>query len=345
MRSFSRLSVRAAIACLLVACSGDASGPSTSSVGPVHITIQNVTTRQPSVVSVLFGLADASNQPVTNFSKDSLVIYEDDKVISKFEAAREFVPKPGRFTGHVFVVLDLSGSVLNSGALDPLKQSAEAFVRQLLPPVGSPGNGEIDLGVWWFDGADALHVLAPPSSDPEVIARAIRGITRGMSTDNSTNLNGAIVQALRDARNRLAQDRAQPDLFSTASVVLFTDGTDRAQRHTQQEALAAVGQSKQTVTSYTIGLGAEIDSTVLSAYGYSGSFRATDLASLVTAFNQVATRIKSTANSYYRLDYCSPIRAGTHTLKLEARVGGKSGTATARFSAATFKSAVCTPTS
>jgi hypothetical protein len=131
--------------------------------------------------------------------------------------------------------------------------------------------------------------------------------------DPSTNLHGAVVQALGELDQAL--DRSTVPLrFGT--LVVFTDGTDRAGRVSFQEMADAVDGTAHSV--YAIGVGREIDDSTLSRIGKGGYIRVEQSNAVGKAFSEIGDRIVRMTRRYYLLSYCSPARAGKHTVVVEA---------------------------
>ena len=86
--------------------------------------------------------------------------------------------------------------------------------------------------------------------------------------DPSTNLNGAVVKALDELDNSLGK-ATQPLKFGT--LVVFTDGTDRANRVSADDMRQHVSEKPFDV--FAIGLGAEIKEQQLRQIGKSGTWR------------------------------------------------------------------------
>jgi hypothetical protein len=63
----------------------------------------------------------------------------------------------------------------------------------------------------------------------------------------------------------------------------------------------------------------------LDALGYSGYFPADDFETLSPVFESIATELNSEVNSYYKLEYCSPRRAGQTEIIIELTKGTNSG--------------------
>jgi len=100
-------------------------------------------------------------------------------------------------------------------------------------------------------------------------------------------------------------------------LVVFTDGTDRASRVSEDEMLQAVRDSPYDV--FAIGLGAELSEADLEQIGKSGTALAKDSSEIQTAFETIGKRIEQLTKSYYLLSYCSPARAGEHTVTVKGK--------------------------
>ena len=156
--------------------------------------------------------------------------------------------------------------------------------------------------------------------------------------DDSTNLNGALVSTLSLLQAQLsASDVAWKD----GAVVLFTDGTDQAARVSSATAQQAVLSSSQHV--FTVGLGGEVDERALQGLGKDGYWPVARAEQLDAAFVEIAGRVARLANRFYVLEYCSPKRNGTHTLKVVATIdspkdGVLTGSLTGQFDATGFSS-------
>ena len=186
-----------------------------------------------------------------------------------------------------------------------------------------------------FDGRRELETLVDFTDDPQVLYDGIDSLSDYEPVDPSTNLNGAVEAALSmlDREARLSLDK-----INGGSLILFTDGTDQASRVSDEAILDAIDKTPHTV--FAVGLGEEVDPEHLGAIGKDGAeFAATE--DIVDAFNRVAERLQAESQKYYVLGYCSPKRAGEHTLALE--VEGNRGDLTYDFAADDFGPG-CDPT-
>lgn len=278
----------------------------------IHIKIKDSFVNPPAKVSFLLQLSKANGSPMESVSPNDFSVFEkgrnDDcpRRISNLESNAQIAPKSQLFRYNTLLILDLSGSVIG-GSLAELKDAALSFIDNVMP---DSSNNSYRTGVWWFDGEDQLHQLTNFTSEKKVLRSAIASVDSEISNDPSTDLYGAIIKS-----SILAQDSldavARNGIISASSIVLFTDGTDQAARYGKQEALTQVSNSDASISYFTIGLGEEIDESILRTVGHNGSFFVDDKSELEETFLQTAELVRARANSYYLFEYCSPKRDGS----------------------------------
>lgn len=269
----------------------------------------------PSNISVLLKAETIDGEPLPYLNASNFRVYEDGEFISVFESERAIVPTPGDFAYYTLLLLDLSGSVLESNSLIDLKEAAKGFVESMMPPPNSDTFGTMLMAIQWFDGNAGLHSLVPFVKEKDDLISGIESISHDISSDTSTNLYGAVIQGMDIMNEHVGSD---DNVISVGSLVIFTDGTDRANRNSEKEAVNAVDNAEDEISVYTIGLGAEIDEDVLTKLitKEDGFAYAEDYEDLVPKFKDIANEIKREANSHYMLEYCSPKRKGQHDLKI-----------------------------
>lgn len=281
------------------------------------MTLIDHSTELPAKVRLFFQI-DAEKLNAASVSGDpDFEIYENGLRISEFESQSRIRRERGEFLYSSVLLLDLSGSVLFSD-LTSLKEAASSFIERTIPHASDDLYGTREMAIYWFDGAEDLHLLVPFTEDREELLTGIASITDQISEDPSTNLNGAVIKGLKLMEQRVEEMGDKLEMAIAGSVVLFTDGTDQAARNTTAQALDAVNNASVEHSIFTIGLGSEIDNVILSRLGKNGFEMATDSLELKEKFLAVAERLERQANSYYVLEYCSPKRAGTHKLRLNA---------------------------
>ncbi|MDT0607556.1 vWA domain-containing protein [Croceitalea rosinachiae] len=303
------------------------------------LSIQEEFTTLPGKVSILFKVTDMLGNPISGLSADQFTIYEQGRnddcfnTISSSESFARISPNSQVFNNNTLLVLDLSNSVLQS-SLDELKVASTSFVNNVMP---SPATDWFKMAIYWFDGEDVLHLLNPLTSSIAELTAAIDGIDENISNDPSTDLYGAVIKSTNIAEE-LIQETNQNEAIGAASVVLFTDGTDQASRFTEQSALNAVNNANPNISFFTIGLGAEIDTQILSDIGKTASVVASDAAELETTFNQISARVSEQANSFYLFEYCTPKRdgSGENNLVIQLTDGALQGAVQTKFNATGF---------
>ena len=311
----------------------------------LRLEIQESYTTLPGKVSIFFKVDSKTGTPVSKLYPEDFTIYEKGrndacpKVISSNESFARVAPSSQIFVYNTMLVLDLSGSVIGN-SLTELKEASKSFIENVMTG-GGPDNpdGSFKMGIWWFDGEDELHKLVGFTNDKSVLKSTIDGITPEISTDPSTDLYGAVIKATQVAYDRLEEYR-QNDILAASSIVLFTDGTDQAARHSYAEALSTVNSASASVKYFTIGLGDEIDEDVLTSLGRNGTIFATNKEELEETFRETADLVWAEANSFYLFEYCSPKRdgSGISEVTIVADSDGQKGFIKSSFDATGFTS-------
>lgn len=285
------------------------------------LSIQDQYTTLPGKVSIFFRVSDNLGNPVAGLTASDFTIYEQGRndacfnTISASESFARISPNTQIFKNHTLLVLDLSNSVLST-SLTELKTAASSFIDNVMPAQEAES---FQMAIYWFDGEDILHELQPLTPSATQLKAAVDGITSDISNDPSTDLYGAVLKST-DLAEGLVNESVQGGTIGAASVVIFTDGTDQASRYTEQAALQKVEDADSNISFFTIGLGAEIDATVLEEIGKTFSVFAGNKEELEITFNQLSQKVSERANSYYLFEYCSPKRDGSGENNLVIRV-------------------------
>jgi hypothetical protein len=224
---------------------------------------------------------------------------------------------------YTVLLMDLSGSITESGSLPALIEAAAAFADRV--------TRAHHMAVYGFDGGPELIPVVGFTTQASKVKAGLKKLERYKVKDPSTNLNGAVVAATEVLGTQMGK-ATQPLRFGT--LVVFTDGTDRAHRVSADEMYAKLDQAGVNV--FAIGLGGEIAVDQLARLSRAGLVRASDLAQIGSAFDEVASLIEAAARKFYLLSYCSPSRAGVHRLRVEALSAERSGAAEHTFNADGF---------
>lgn len=303
------------------------------------LSIQEQFTTLPGKVSIFFKVSDTEGNPVSGLTADEFTIYEQGRnddcfnTISTSESFARISPRSQIFSNNTLLVLDLSNSVLSS-SLAELKSASLSFIDNVMPEVS---EDSFKMAIYWFDGEDELHQLNELTSSKEELTLAINGITSNISNDPSTDLYGAVIK-VADKAEALIKENTNNDVISAASIVVFTDGTDQASRYTESAALKKVNNANANISYFSIGLGSEIDTEVLTEIGKTFSVFASNKEELETTFNDISYRVSQQANSFYLFEYCSPKRdgSGENNLAIQVSDNGLHGAVQTKFDATGF---------
>ena len=293
------------------------------------LTMVDASVRRPSNVAVYFAVDTSEGEPVPGLTAESFRIYEDGNLVSEHES-KQTILNPEIAAAHYTVLLiDMSGSVTESGDLPTVSAGAGAFADQV-------GQYQ-EIAVYAFDGRKEIVQLSGFSKNKDAIHGGIERLDSFQSKDPSTNLNGAVDQALVVLDRQLRRSRV-PLRFGT--LVVFTDGTDHAGRVKAEDLYDAIDKSPHDI--FVIGVGAEVNEEELGSIGRDGVVLSKNRAEIASSFEQAAARVAAATKRYYLLGYCSPARAGVHEVTIEAAVEKRVGSLSYEFNAAGFR-APCDP--
>jgi hypothetical protein len=300
-----------------------------------------------SLVRVSFFIEDSAGRPLPGLLAGDFTILENGVANSAFESSKRISLDERDFTTYTLLLLDLSDSIRRSGALPSLVEAAKTLVDIVFDSSGSSAHR---IAVYWFDGgAEIQNALGSTvfTADKDLIKNAIDNLPA--SLDRSTNFFGAVIAGIKVLDAALKEGATQ---IARGNLVVFTDGRDNANRARLIDAQRVVfgrvpvpgapdsQNDSKPLRSFTIGLGGEIDVDVLKSIGRTGFRQAAQIGELQETFEGIASRIRDEANSFYLLEYCSPKRAGTHRLTVEALSETRIGSITTEFDASGF-SAEC----
>ncbi len=256
-----------------------------------------VKTETPNYVKLLFEVVDDAGIPVPDLTLDKIEIYEDGQIISSSESfvlLQQYLSN--KYVVKIVMMLDNSTSLRDK--IPDIKNAALNFVNNI-------ADSRHQIAVYEFSENTVL--LQDFTSDKNLLSAAINSIVVGQP---STDLYGATITGAEHW-----QQSFTPDEIRTGAMILFTDGTDTQGSHTLNSALNAVSGKRV----YTIGLGDEINPSILESIGNSGFFAITESSELVTTFTTISNEIERYSKSFYWLTYASPKRGDyLHTLIVRA---------------------------
>jgi hypothetical protein len=276
-----------------------------SGCGQLRLTPIKATQQRPSNVAVYFKVLTGSGEPVGGLTANSFRIYEDGQLVSQYESKQTILNPQVAAVHYTLLLVDMSGSVSESGNGDLIVQAVGAFTDRV--------EKEQKVAIYAFDGSPNLYPIVPFTDQPGSAKAGVQQLATFRPRDPSTNLNGAVVKALDELDGALGKAN-QPLKFGT--LVVFTDGTDRANRVPADAMTQHIREKPFDV--FAIGLGAEMKEAQLREIGKNGTAMAADKNAVVKAFDDVGARVESRTRSFYLLSYCSPSRAGKHEVRIEA---------------------------
>lgn len=261
---------------------------------------------KPANVAVYFKVETSNGDPVGGMTAEQFEIYEDDQRVSALESQQTILNPEVAASHYTLLLIDMSGSVVDSEDAGKVTEAALLFTSEV------EANNKV--AIYAFDGEEEIHKITDFTGSAGGAEARAQSLQSFAPKDKSTNLNGAIVQGLAVLDEGL--EKAENPL-KIGTMVVFTDGTDRAARVSEQEMLDAIGETPYDV--FAIGLGAELSEKDLGKIGKDGTALAKDSADIEKAFDTIGKRIEELTKSYYLLSYCSPARAGQHTVTIKAK--------------------------
>jgi hypothetical protein len=290
---------------VLFACATAASG----CVG-LHLQMVDRSVQRASNIAVYFTVDTTRGEPVADLTPADFHIYEDGQPVSIFESRQTILQPEVAAAHYTLLLVDMSGSVSGSPDMEKVVSGASSFAGQV-------GRYQ-KLGVFAFDGSPHVTQIVPfGGANAEGIARSLMGFR---PKDPSTNLNGAVVEAIKILEHQMTLSTV-PLRFGT--LVVFTDGTDHAARVPRDALQTAVDGAG--VEIYAIAVGAEVNDREIRTIGRNGTFMSKSSADIQRGFAEIGARIANMSKRYYLLSYCSPARAGQHNVEIEAVKGGRRG--------------------
>jgi len=275
----------------------------------LKLQLVDASVRKPSNVAVYFTVDTRGGEPVADLAPDQFHIYEDGQPVSVLESRQTILQPEVAAIHYTLLLVDMSGSVVDSGDMPALIQAASSFAERVGPYQ--------KVAIYTFDGSPHLTPLVGFGGN---IRGGIHVLATRRPRDPSTNLNGAVIEGVH-VLHRQMESAPVPLRFGT--LVVFTDGTDRAHRASPDDVSRALDSAG--FETYVIGVGQEVDRGQLSRIGRSGTFASRNRSDIQRGFDEVGARIEASSKRYYLLSYCSPSRAGQHQVEIEAVAHGRSG--------------------
>jgi hypothetical protein len=297
----------------------------------IDATLMSINVQRNGLVTLFFRVS-CDGRSVEGLNDASFEILENGQPISGFESQKRVAASQQAdgsvFRAYAMLLVDMSGSIVDSNSVPPLVSAAKSFVSKL----AGPGQ---HVGIYVFDGRSYLEEIVPFTGDKAILLEGLDSLLSFKVVDRSTNLNGAVINGIE--RLQAALQYEETALLTAGTMVVFTDGTDRAQRYVSLEAQETVTQAvKRGLSVYTIGLGVDVNIEELELLGQTGFQLVTSAAAILDAFDRIADRIERLNSGYYGLAYCSSARGGTQDISVQITHNGQLGVLRANFNAEPF---------
>lgn len=280
------------------------SGVGSAQEGGLSVTVTGFSMDGQAIVSVL----DETGRPLAALGEEQFVAFLDGEPAA-VRSVQQAVDS--QLAVAVVLAIDVSGSMIEGGAIDQAKLSALEFLDSLgRVALQSTPAAEDSVAVLTFN--HTVDLVQPFTQDRELVADAIRGLTAGGGT------------ALYDATSESVRLAASAETGRPAIIVL-SDGVDNGSVLSREAALAAAETAGVPV--YVIGLGTEIDRAYLEALadGSGGTFAETPTGEgLAALYQEVAADLRG----QYVLALDAASFAGTEqaaTLRVEVSTPEGSG--------------------
>jgi hypothetical protein len=276
-----------------------------SLLGGARVEAIATSAQKPSNVAMLVEVTEGS-EPVTGLEPKNFRVYENEQELPPEDVKRTLLDRAPVTSEHVVLLVDLHGQP-SSQERARLVRAVEVFVekaRQSLP-----------VAVFAYDGGESLKLVGDYPRGAGAVSAS--QLTTAPGPDGSRNLNGAVIDGVRQLELRLTGG-GKPVRLGT--LVVVARGPDLANR-TPQDRMAQVLDS---VRYNVIGVGIGEDTPHLW-FARNGVVRAQNADTLPIAFEEAAMRVAQTHAKYYLVSYCSPARAGQRRLKVEVSYVTKTG--------------------
>lgn len=290
----------------LLACEGGflSDEEKSSSACDDQLNLLQIEAYSPNVVRLFFEAEDCNGIGLTEKDVHDFLVTEGSDDITVSESSRVMLNNFDVYEIRTLLLFDLSGSLQESGSLPSVQEAARSFVNDQV--------WSQPVAIYGFDGRAQIQLLQDFSTDAVALNETIAALGDFETQDRSTNLNGALNEAITLFENRRA---AVGEAKFHGSVVLFTDGKDQSGRVTDEEIEARLTETNHA--AYSIGFGSDIDAAQLADLSPNGSWLAPNASDVFDAFQAAGSALRNQANSKYALAYCTPKRNGTHTVKID----------------------------
>ena len=268
-----------------------------------------------------------SATPIGGLTESDFLILEDGESIG-VESSLQVDARPSGYVWRTLVMFDTSRSVLSQGQLDDVVDAIRGFAHKIT----DRDTRAQQVSIAAFDGASNLRTINEFTAQQGIVDAALDRLLEpecsehsdceeyerpqcegGLCVDIATNLYGAVIRGIEEADRAIGQE-SRIGMPRGSSVVVFTDGTDRASRATLEDVQTSLAETKTYV--FTVGLAGEVDTGALNVIGRDGSSYVETIDQMSQGLTQIWQIMQKVGQGIYLLSYCTPKRNGQHEIKI-----------------------------
>jgi hypothetical protein len=268
--------------------------------GGVQVESVATSVQKPSNVALYLSVSK-DDEPIRSLTEKDFKVREDGQELTPDQTKQVLLPRDVAAVHRALLLVDMSGPVKDGDTRNSISLAVARFVTR--------AHATQPVTVYAFDGGPAIHLIAEYPEGTDSIGD-IPALTNYEPQDPSSNLNGAIPEALAQLESRLTVQKP----IRIGTFVVFARGPDLAGRINESKMSDALSERKFLKFAISIKTAPTFHA---SRIGKDGVFEAESPASLLTAFDAAGARVASTVERYFLLSYCSPARAGKRRLRVE----------------------------
>lgn len=287
-----------------------------------NITIENTEKiTEENKIKVRFKVTDDTGIGVANKTDSDFNLFEqaqseNEQLIDPSEAPRLIVPSPESYGYATMIIIDLSGSVIDE--IGNIKTASIDYVNNLFNSINS---GNLEVGIFFFDGRTELQQVIDFSTSRNEIIDAISGMTRDLQVEIQTALYHAVIQSCDKINLKTNEFQSNPDIkIYASSIVIFSDGNNsNFVNVSNSQMVSKIAANSLDTDFYCISAGNNPNLDVVNQIGFDGLFQIDNYSQLNGGLNEVLNLIIREANSNYELEICTAKRGTNVNYRLEVK--------------------------
>lgn len=286
--------------------------------------------------SMLVQSKDKNGNPIGHLSDFTYELFENTHKSSQGESKVIFNEDTRPTTNKILLLLDFSDSLIGDCDRANSFENEDNLCYQLIESakqfIDDTVTQKQTMAIYYFNSKKNITPLSDTATSTSDKTKLKNGLSKLYDSKfradylegySSTNLNGAVIEATKIACQWVGCNDGvyQPvndsnfESFEFASIVVFTDGRDLANRISKTDMLSFIDKYKD-LYYYSIGLG-DVDTNTLKSIGRDRYIPVKQNSDLDGAFDDLSIQIKSWGESFYKIDYCPASQEGSVDIKIE----------------------------